>query len=195
MFKPLALLLSYVLLYQYTGLFVVVFLSGFGLPLPTTALLLATGAFASAGYFNLATSFMVVLVANVSADVLEYTLTRRYRMNIIHYLRFDQSRYFHRVEKLIRSHARLTIFATRFVGFLSPLTNCLAGISSVGFFTFVIYDVIGNVLYAGGLLGTGYLIGGNWTVVANSFSAIAVGLAVLVLIVVTIVLYRRRVTA
>ncbi len=72
----LAALLSYLLLYKYVAVSVVSFLAGLILPLPSNALLLAAGAFASQGYISATAVFFFALVSNVLGDSLGYALTR-----------------------------------------------------------------------------------------------------------------------
>ena len=49
----LSALLSYLLLYKYFAIFVLVFAGSFIVPLPGNAMLFAMGAFSSQGYMNL----------------------------------------------------------------------------------------------------------------------------------------------
>jgi len=50
----LGFFLSYLLLYKYVVLFLVVATASFGLPVPATALMMAAGAFIAQGYFDFA---------------------------------------------------------------------------------------------------------------------------------------------
>src|SRR5580692_11145941 len=70
--------LSFLLLYKYIALFAFIFFSAVILPLPDNSILLATGAFASQGYFGFWTSLLVALAANVAGDYVGYLLARHW---------------------------------------------------------------------------------------------------------------------
>jgi membrane-associated protein len=165
-----ALLLSFLLLYKYWALFIVIFISAVILPIPTNSLLLATGAFASQGYFNFPLSFVVAVGANVSGDCLDYFLARRYGRRVIHLLHIRIPSYIERLEDYVERHPGPTIFFTRFVGTADPLANILSGFVGIGFGTFLLYDALGNVVSIGGILYAGYFLGIHWQDFSTFFS-------------------------
>ena len=63
----LTTLLSYLLLYKYAAIFVVVLVSGFLLPLPSNTLLMAAGAFASSSGCSCGVAFTGSVCARRSA--------------------------------------------------------------------------------------------------------------------------------
>ena len=71
--------LSFLLLYKYIALFVIAFFLAVGIPLPVAIVLLASGGFASLGYFDFTTTFLVALSAAVLGDVFDYYLAKKYR--------------------------------------------------------------------------------------------------------------------
>lgn len=54
----LSFLLSYLLVYKYTVLFLVIVSASFGVPIPATALIIAAGAFSAQGYLDFSSIFM-----------------------------------------------------------------------------------------------------------------------------------------
>ena len=165
-------LLSFLLLYKYIALFAVVFLAAIIVPLPTNSVLLATGAFASQGYFNFLISLVVVMAANVGGDLVDYFLARRYGRSVLQMLHVKTPTYIERLERYVREHPGPTIFFTRFVGTVEPLTSLLAGFVGVGFGTFLIYDFLGNLVTNGGVLYTGYFLGVHWQDFTGLFSIV-----------------------
>src|SRR6185369_11643502 len=93
------IVLSYLLLYKYATIFVVVASSAFIVPLPTSALLLAAGAFASQGYLSFATCVAVAAIANTIGDTMGYTLTRIFGYTFIEKHYKKKHAYFVRVER------------------------------------------------------------------------------------------------
>jgi membrane protein DedA with SNARE-associated domain len=158
----LALLLSYVLLYKYVALAVIVYASAVLLPLPSNAMLLAVGAFSSQGYFNFWISLAIAVIANTLGDLTGYGLTRRYGAAVTHALRIDRIRFFDQLQTELRTDAAITVFLTRFAGWLSAATNFLAGLVGVPFATFLFYDFLGNFIEPGAALVLGRIVGSYW---------------------------------
>jgi membrane protein DedA with SNARE-associated domain len=184
-------LLSYVLLYKYITIFVVVYTGAVILPLPANAMLLAVGAFASQGYFSFWVSLIVAVVANTLGDLTDYGLTRRYGEVIIRKLKFDKVRFFGHLKDELRNDAAITVFVTRFAGSLSSITNFLAGLVGVPFLTFLMFDLLGNIIEPFVALLIGYLVGNYWSNFSSLLSLAAVIIAVCIILFILVRMYRR----
>jgi len=186
-------LLSYLLLYKYYALALVVYSGAVLLPLPVNASLLAVGAFASQGYFNFWASLAIAVGANTAGDLTDYVVARKYGTTVIHFLRFDKLRFLHQLTEEFRTDAAVTVFVTRFAGSLSTVSNFFAGIAMVPFGTFLFYDFLGNFIEPGAALGIGYAVGNYW----DDFSGISSTIAGVVAVAITMfILFRihRRIT-
>ena len=181
----LAPLLSFLLLYKYVALFVVVISVAIAVPLPVNAFLLASGAFASLGYLNLPLTILVATVANVAGDVLDFFLARHFGPIIFKKFHIEKTpKYFKRLEDGLHNHARLTVFITRFVGPLDLMVNLLSGLVGISAFTFITFDFLGNFICTFAVIYVGYLAGTYW----QNFSGIVdiIGTILLVIIVIVI---------
>jgi membrane-associated protein len=158
----LSTLLSYLLLYKYATIFVVVFAAAIIVPVPDSTMLVATGAFASQGYFSLSLALIVALVANILGDLVDYTLTYRWGFKIIKEHHIRKMPYFNKVEHFIRTNAGMAIFISRFVGTVGPLVNFLSGLANIPLSKFFFFDVVGNAVDIAGLLVAGYILGQYW---------------------------------
>jgi membrane protein DedA with SNARE-associated domain len=154
-------LLSFLLLYKYTALFVLVFVSTL-LPIPINVFLMAAGAFASQGYFNFPISMTVAVVANVLGDCFDYFLAKRYGHAILKKLGIQIPQYIDRLNYHVKEHSGITIFITRFFGITSILTNFLSGFIDVSLVKFLSFDFLGNFISDTMILATGYFLGLNW---------------------------------
>jgi membrane protein DedA with SNARE-associated domain len=168
----LAALLSYLLLYKYVALFLIIFFSAVILPLPDNTVLLAAGAFASQGYLNFWLSFITVLLANVLGDCFDYSLARRYGPAITRRLHVRIPWYIDRLDKYIRGHPRRTIFFTRFIGTADVVANLLAGFINVPLQKFLLWDTLGNIFSLFYILYLGYFLGIYWTTFAGILSVV-----------------------
>jgi membrane protein DedA with SNARE-associated domain len=184
-------LLSYVLLYKYWTIGLVVYSSALILPLPANAMLLAVGAFSSQGYFSFWLAFAIAAVANTLGDCSGYAITRRYGAVVIHALRLDRVKFFNQLQEELREDAAITVFTTRFASSLSVVGNFLAGLVKVPFKIFFVNDFLGNLIEPFVVLSIGYLVGDYWNNFSNLLEIIAAIIAVGVVIFVLWRMYRR----
>jgi undecaprenyl-diphosphatase len=187
----LSALLSFLLLYKYVALALVVYASAIILPLPTNAMLLAVGAFSSQGYFNPWLSFAVAVSANTLGDLTGYALTWKYGEPIIRFLHLERVRFFNQLKEELRTDAAVTVFTTRFAGSLSPIANFLSGMVKVPFRTFLPFDLLGNVIEPGGALLIGYAVGDYWNDFSGPLEIFAGVVAVSVVLFILVRIYRR----
>jgi len=162
--------LSFLLLYKYVALFAFIFFSAVILPLPDNSILLATGAFASQGYFNFWVSLAVALVANIAGDCVGYFLARRWGKAALARLHVGIPRYIDRLDGYIRRHPRRSIFITRFIGTADVVANVLAGFTGVPLGMFLLWDAAGNFVSLFYILYLGYLFGVYWSNVSGILS-------------------------
>jgi membrane protein DedA with SNARE-associated domain len=109
-------LLSYLLLYKYITLFLVVYSTSLMIPLPANTLLIAAGAFASQGYFSLSITFIVALLANSLGDTSAYMLTNTWKHRFVKKNYLEKILYLRSIENYLKQHTRMAIFVTRFIG-------------------------------------------------------------------------------
>jgi membrane-associated protein len=181
----LAFLLSSLLLYKYWALLLVFFFSGLILPIPTSTVLLSTGAFASQGYFNFFISLAVIVGANMLGDYTGYLIARRYGRKALGILHVHVPVWIERLETFLHKYPGPAIFITRFVGTTDVLTNILCGFSGVSLFTFLFYDFLGNLVSNGSLLYAGYFLGVHWqdfTGLFNITDYILVGIVIAIIL-------------
>ena len=186
-------LLSSLLLYKYWALLVVFFFSGLILPIPTSTVLLAAGAFASQGYFNFFISLAVIVGANMLGDYTGYLIAKRYGLKAFDMMHVHVPVWMKRLENFLRKHPRSAIFVTRFVGTTDVLTNLLCGFSDVSLSTFLLFDFFGNLVSDGSLLYAGYFLGVHWqdfTGVFNISDYILLG--IVVAIVLSVIMWSKR---
>ena len=180
-------LLSYVLLYKYAAIALIIYIAAVIVPLPVNATLLAVGAFASQGYISFWLSLFVAALFSTLGDLTDYGITKKYGEKIVHALRFHKFKFYGQLQEELRSDAAITVFTTRFGGSLSIITNFLSGLVRVPLKTFFISDFIANIIEPFGALGIGYLVGDYW----SDFSGILeITTAIIAVAVVTFIFYR-----
>jgi len=186
----LAFFLSSLLIYKYVVLFLVVATASFGLPIPATVLLMAAGAFAAQGYLDFSGILAYGFSASVLGDMAGYFVSLRYGRDILARIGFKSllaSPKFTVVEALFARRSAPFIFSSRFLATsLGPAVNILSGLAKIPYKKFLLYDLLGELLYVLLFGGLGYTFGNQWETISKISQDI---IAILVLIVILIVLF------
>lgn len=165
-------ILSYLLLYKYSALFLVTLLGAIALPLPSAPSLMAAAAFASQGYLSLAWVFITASLANIIGDNLCYWLARKYGKPILYKLGFRkilESPTYDWIQTEIKTYKAPVVFFSRFNVPTTIAVNIIAGLSTMPYRAFLIYDVLGEILQVTMYVIIGYSFGANWQSIYNIF--------------------------
>ena len=146
--------LLFAIVFCETGLVVTPFLPG-------DSLLFAVGALASQGTMDLKILVVLLLVAAILGDTLNYAIGKWIGPRVFH---FESSRFFNKAH-LMKAHAfyekygGLTIIAARFLPFVRTFAPFVAGVSHMDRGRFTFFNVSGAVLWVVGVCGLGYVFG------------------------------------
>ncbi len=148
----------------YIGIFLIIFaetglLVGFFLPGDT--LLLTAGFLASQDLMNIRILVPLCFIAAVTGDAVGYAFGKRVGRGLF---KKEESRLFKpdnliRAEAFMEKHGGLSIIIARFVPFARTFVPIVAGISSMKYPRFLMFNVVGAVLWAIGLPLAGYYLG------------------------------------
>lgn len=184
------IIIPYILLYKYLAIFAFTFLASLAIPIPSGTLLVASSAFASQGYFNMTTIFIVAFIASLMGDNLSYWITRLYGKKILSKIKFTNrilnSNDFIVIEKSIKNHPGPFVFISRFEVISTLATNAICGLSKMPYNKFIIFEVIGtfaNILFYSTL---GYIFGDNWQAINKLIGNFSILLFLLVILCVSI---------
>lgn len=148
----------------YLGIGVIVFTeSGLlvGVILPGDSLLFTAGFLASQGFLHIVPLAITAFVAAVLGDNVGYQLGKRFGPSVFSRkgsLLLDSSN-IEKAEHFYAAHGPKTIMLARFVPVMRTLAPILAGVGSMHWRTFALYNVIGGFIWAVGLTVGGYFLG------------------------------------
>lgn len=141
--------------------------------LPGDSLLFAAGAFAAMGSLDPYLLFVLLSIAAVAGDTLNY--------GIGHYLgpkvfqrpdsRFLKKEYLERTHAFYEKHGGKTIIIARFMPIIRTFAPFVAGVGSMTYLRFLAYNVIGGIVWIGGFIFGGYMFG-NIPAVKHNFTLI-----------------------
>ena len=160
----------------YAILFVVIFAeTGFVLTpfLPGDSLLFAAGAFASRGVLNENYLFLILALAAIIGDTLNYWIGHFIGPKIFHKekVRFFKKEYLERTHKFFEKYGGKTIIIARFIPIIRTFAPFVAGIGGMTYSKFIIYNILGAALWVALLVYSGFYFG-NVKIVKDNFSLV-----------------------
>jgi membrane-associated protein len=146
--------LLFLIIFVETGVVVMPFLPG-------DSLLFVVGALCGAGLMNLPLVMVLLVLAAVLGDQLNYSIGRYFGPKVF---QWEDSRFFNR-QAFDRAHAfyerygGITIILARFMPFVRTFVPFVAGVAEMTRSTFTLFNVVGALIWVLGLTGAGYLFG------------------------------------
>ena len=146
------------------GLFAIVFAESglfFGFFLPGDSLLFTAGLFASQGTLSLPLILVGCFVAAVAGDQVGYLFGKRVGPALFRRpdSRFFRQEYVERAQRFFEKYGAKTIVLARFVPIVRTFAPILAGVGKMPYRTFVLFNVVGGLLWAVGVTLLGYALG------------------------------------
>jgi len=160
--------------------------------LPGDSLLFAAGSFAALGALDVGLLFVLLSVAAILGDTVNYAIGHYLGPKVFHYpkSRFFNPEHLRQTHTFYEKYGGKTIIIARFVPIVRTFAPFVAGIGAMSYGRFLAYNVVGGVLWVAICLFAGYFFG-NLPFVKKNFSLVIVGI-VLVSILPAVVEYLRH---
>jgi membrane-associated protein len=180
----------------YAFLFLIVFLeTGVVVTpfLPGDSLLFVAGTIAAAGELNVHILVLLLIVAAIAGDSLNYAIGRYLGPRVF---RFEDSRFFKRAyvdrtHAFFERHGGKAIIIARFVPIIRTYAPFVAGIGAMSYRRFLMFNVTGAVLWVVLLTYAGFFFG-NLPMVKNNLTAVILGIIVMSVMPAIIEFWRAR---
>ncbi len=168
--------LLFAIIFLETGLVVMPFLPG-------DSLLFAVGALSARGMMDVRVAFALLAVAAILGDTVNYWIGYRLGAGASRLVErgWIRERHLRRTEKFFACHGGRTIFLARFIPIVRTFAPFVAGVSKMSYKRFVLFNVIGGVVWVGLFIFGGYGFG-NLPWVKERFSIIIGAIVILSLI-------------
>jgi len=163
-------LILFVIIFCETGLVILPFLPG-------DSLLFAAGAFAAKGDFNVGLLFLILAVAAVLGDTVNYEIGRFFGPKIEkqEHNRFLNKEHVQRTHDFYEKYGAKTIIIARFIPIIRTFAPFVAGIGSMSYKKFLSYNVIGGLGWITLCMMGGYFFG-NIDIVKKNFTLVILGI-------------------
>lgn len=182
-------IMEYFKVYNIWFLSVLLLLQCIGIPTGATLLVIASGAFAYAGEFNIFILLIEVWIFVCVGDMVAYMLWKfigHKTLNKFPKLKVYIEPKILKAHGYLEKHGKAAVFYTRFlISAVGPFINAAAGIADYELSHFILFVVLGELLWTGMYLGLGYWFGDSWE---NIIPIITQGSEILVYIIVLIVI-------
>jgi membrane-associated protein len=183
--------LLFAIIYAETGLVVTPFLPG-------DSLLFATGALAATGVLDGWLMFGLVVAAAFTGNTVNYAIGRAVGQRLIdraaadpRWGRWLKVEYVTQAHAFFETHGGRAVVLGRFMPIVRTFVPFVAGVAEMPYRSYVLYNIIGAVAWAGLCLGSGYLFG-NVPAVKNNFSLVAIAIVIISLVPAAIAWARPR---
>jgi membrane-associated protein len=170
----------FVIIFVETGLVIMPFLPG-------DSLLFAVGAFCATGSLNLMYSLVLLFIAAILGDTLNYMIGRSVGTKVLDeeffkstpgqnilktiFLKFVKREYLLKAQAFYEKHGGKTIIIARFIPIIRTFAPFIAGVGNMNYTRFIAYNLIGGFMWVLGLTLLGYYFG-NMEIVKKNFELV-----------------------
>jgi membrane-associated protein len=146
--------LLFLIIFVETGLVVMPFLPG-------DSLLFVVGALCGTGHLSRPWVMGLLVVAAIAGDQLNYRIGRYFGPKVFQWenSRFFNRAAFERAHNFYETYGGITIVLARFMPFIRTFVPFVAGVAAMTPSRFVLFNVVGALIWICGLTGAGYLFG------------------------------------
>lgn len=167
----------------YIVLFLIVFAeTGFVVTpfLPGDSLLFAAGAIAALGSLNIGLIVLILMVAAIAGDTVNYWIGHFLGQKIVNNPRipYINQEHIDKTEQFFKKYGGKTIIMARFVPIVRTFAPFVAGIGTMNYQKFILYNVIGGVIWVSLFTMAGFFFG-NMPFIRENFHYAIVAIIVL----------------
>jgi membrane-associated protein len=175
-YGPLVYGLLFVIIFCETGLVVTPFLPG-------DSLLFAVGALTAQGLMAWEIVIPVLLVAAILGDSVNYAIGKWIGPKVFHYesSRFLKKEYLMKAHAFYEKYGGRAIILARFVPIVRTFAPFVAGVGTMNYGKFILYNVTGAILWVGIFVGAGFFFG-NLPFVRENLKVVILGIIIVSLL-------------
>ncbi len=166
-YGPLTYGILFLIVFAETGLIVTPFLPG-------DSLLFIAGALAAKGGLNVHLLVVLLIIAAIAGDALNYTVGRYFGKHPF-ITRHINPAHLQKAHEFYEKHGGRTIIIARFIPIVRTYAPFVAGAAQMEYRQFGIYNVVGAVVWVVSLTYAGYFLG-NIPIVKNNLTVIIFGI-------------------
>lgn len=138
--------------------------------LPGDSLIFAAGAIASLGSLNIGIILVLLCIAAILGDTVNYWIGYYFGRKIVDHpkITFINQEHIDKTEQFFKKHGAKTIILARFVPIVRTFAPFVAGVGSMRYSTFILYNIIGGVTWVSLFTLLGFFFG-NMQFIKHNF--------------------------
>ncbi|MFL0198006.1 DedA family protein [Clostridium sp. WILCCON 0269] len=189
------LLIIYFRNYNIWFLSILIILGCIGIPSGASLVVIASGAFAYAGEFNVVILLLEIWLFSCAGDNIAYIMWRGIGNKLLN-KSVRVTNYFKpkiiKSQNYLKKHGKETIFFTRFlISAMGPSVNAAAGITEYRLVTFNLFAALGELLWSCIYLGLGYWFGDSWETIIPIVTQIGEFSTCITILIITIYFFTK----
>ena len=165
--------------YSYVILFFVIFMeTGFVVTpfLPGDSILFASGAFAALGSLNVFYVFIILFIAAILGDTVNYWIGYRLGPKVFEKdSKLIKREYLEKTKRFYEKHGGKTIVLARFIPIVRTFAPFVAGVGIMKYPKFILFNILGGFLWTAVFIFAGYYFG-NIDFVKNNFEIVVLAI-------------------
>jgi len=148
--------------------------------LPGDSLLFGLGAFAALGALDVGWLFILLSLAAIAGDTVNYTIGHYMGPKVFHQdtSRFFKKKYLDQTHQFYEKYGGKTIVIARFMPIVRTFAPFVAGIGSMTYKRFIFFNIIGGIAWVAVFVFGGYYFG-NFPVVKQNFTLVIMAIVVI----------------
>lgn len=170
-YGTLTYLIMFFIIFSETGFVLFTFLPG-------DTLLFVAGTFASIGVLKMHWLLIILSIAAILGDSLNYSIGKYLGEEIILKKRWVKEKNLEKTKRFFERNGAKTIILARFIPIIRSLAPFVAGITEMKYKKFLSYNVIGGILWVAIMLNLGYFFG-SIPFIKNNLSIMIIGIVIL----------------
>jgi len=147
--------------------------------LPGDSLLFALGTFAALGSLNIEALLILLCIAAIAGDTVNYTIGHYIGPKVFHYedSRFFKKEYLVKTHRFYEKHGGKTIVIARFMPIIRTFAPFVAGVGAMSYPRFILYNISGGIAWVCIFLLGGYFFG-NIPTVKSNFTVVIIAIVI-----------------
>ena len=182
-YGTLTYVILFLIIFAETGLVVTPFLPG-------DSLLFAIGAIAARGTLDVFLLFFILVIAAILGDTVNYWVGK-FLEHKLEDLKFINKDHLKKTQDFYDKYGGKTIIIGRFIPIVRTFAPFVAGIGTMNYSKFIMYNVVGGILWISIFLVLGYFVG-NHPEVRKNFTYVIFGIIIVSILPAVIEYFRNR---